>query len=119
MGTCSNQFIGNIGIAETAAVPGGDTLNTTGGQRRATRRLRPVAKLEVSPEIIRLLPAEFVKRHCLLPLAVRNGTLHIATAAPGNQRVIDDIRLLSGLGSGGDSQRPPPKSPQKSPSATR
>src|SRR6267142_536571 len=27
----------------------------------------------------------------------KNGTLHIATADPGNQRVIDDIRLLSGL----------------------
>src|SRR6185503_2829717 len=25
------------------------------------------------------------------------GTIHVATAAPGNQRVIDDIRLLTGL----------------------
>src|SRR5256885_10695149 len=28
---------------------------------------------------------------------ISNGTIHIATADPGNQRVIDDIRLLSGL----------------------
>ena len=88
------ESIGNIGNAETAAVPGGDTLNPTSGQFGL---LASLAKLEVSPEIIRLLPAEFVKRHCLLPVAVRNGTLHIATAAPGNQRVIDDIRLISGL----------------------
>ena len=28
---------------------------------------------------------------------MRNGTIHVATSEPGNQRVIDDIRLLSGL----------------------
>jgi len=100
------ESFGNIGNAEAAAVPGGDTLNLTGGQSgvlgspphlATSSPTIPVAKLEVSPEIIRLLPAEFVKRHCLLPVAVRNGTLHVATAAPGNQRVIDDIRLISGL----------------------
>ena len=97
---------GNIGNVEAAAVPGGDTLNVTDGQAGtlgSPARLGtlppaiPAPTLEVSPEIIRLLPAEFVKRHCLLPLAVRNGILQIASAAPGNQRVIDDIRLLSGL----------------------
>ena len=33
----------------------------------------------------------------MLPLQVHNGAIHVATAEPGNQRVIDDIRLLSGL----------------------
>jgi type II secretory ATPase GspE/PulE/Tfp pilus assembly ATPase PilB-like protein len=56
-----------------------------------------LAKLAVSPDIIRMLPAEFVKRNRILPFEIANGTIHIATSAPGNQRVIDDIRLLSGL----------------------
>jgi type IV pilus assembly protein PilB len=54
-------------------------------------------KLEPSLEAIRALPADFAKRHRILPLAIQNGTLSVATADPGNQRVIDDIRLLSGL----------------------
>ena len=54
-------------------------------------------KLEASPDAIRLLPAHFVKRNRVLPLEIQNGTLRVATAELGNQRVIDDIRLLSGL----------------------
>src|SRR5262245_24378987 len=48
-------------------------------------------------EALRALPANFVKRHRVLPLEIRNGLLRIATAEPGNERIIDDIRLLSGL----------------------
>jgi type IV pilus assembly protein PilB len=63
---------------------------------------RPVSrrnsvKLEPSLEAIRALPADFAKRHRILPLAIQDGTISVATADPGNQRVIDDIRLLSGL----------------------
>jgi type II secretory ATPase GspE/PulE/Tfp pilus assembly ATPase PilB-like protein len=57
----------------------------------------PLANLEIPAEVIRALPAEFVKRHQVLPLEISQGTLHIATAQPVNERVIDDIRLLSGL----------------------
>jgi len=56
-----------------------------------------LSRLAIAPEAIRALPAHFVKRHRVLPLEIRDGTLHIATAQPGDQRVIDDIRLLSGL----------------------
>ncbi len=88
------ESIGNIETDNAAAVQGGGALNGAGGQER---QLAGLAKLELSPEIIRLLPAEFVKRHSLLPFAVHHGAVHIATASPGNPRVIDDIRLLSGL----------------------
>jgi type II secretory ATPase GspE/PulE/Tfp pilus assembly ATPase PilB-like protein len=54
-------------------------------------------KLHVTPEALRTLPAEFVKRHRVLPLKVHDGAIHIATCDPGNQRVVDDIRLISGL----------------------
>ncbi len=56
-----------------------------------------LAKLAVSPEAMRSLPAEFVKRNRVLPYAVRNGTLYVLTAEPGNGRMTDDIRLMSGL----------------------
>jgi len=55
------------------------------------------AGLTSSPEAVRALPADFVKRHRILPIKIADGTLHIATHTPGNQRVIDDIRLLTGL----------------------
>lgn len=63
----------------------------------AGRRLGTLARLSVSSEAIHTLPADFVKRHRVLPFEIHNGTIHVATADPGNQRVIDDIRLLSGL----------------------
>jgi len=63
----------------------------------AGNRLGSLAKLIVSPAAIRALPSDFVKRHRVLPFEITNGTIHVATAELGNQRVIDDIRLLSGL----------------------
>ena len=51
----------------------------------------------IAPEVVRLLPAEFVKRHRVLPLEVRDGSVRIATAELGKQEVIEDIRLLTGL----------------------
>src|SRR5262245_12995687 len=55
------------------------------------------AGVEISSEAVRALPADFVKRHRILPFQLRDGTIHIATAELGNQRVVDDVRLLSGL----------------------
>jgi type II secretory ATPase GspE/PulE/Tfp pilus assembly ATPase PilB-like protein len=55
------------------------------------------AKQTIPTEALRVLPAEFVKLHDVLPLALRDGAVEIATANPGNQKVIEDIRLLSGL----------------------
>src|SRR5262245_47102487 len=53
--------------------------------------------MEISSEAVKLLPAEFVKRNRVLPIKLVGGTLHIATEQPGNQRVIEDIRLLTGF----------------------
>jgi type II secretory ATPase GspE/PulE/Tfp pilus assembly ATPase PilB-like protein len=66
-------------------------------ERASGGRVTDLAKLSIPPEAVRALPAEFVKRHQILPVAVHNGTIEIATANPGDQRVIEDIRLLSGL----------------------
>jgi type II secretory ATPase GspE/PulE/Tfp pilus assembly ATPase PilB-like protein len=85
---------GNLGPEQAAAIPGGDTWNGNAGQ---CKQLHNLAKLEVPPEIVQVLPAEFVKRHTLLPIAIHHGTLQVVTATPGDPRIIDDIRLLSGL----------------------
>ena len=67
------------------------------GMKGQGNRLITLAALDISAEAIRILPAEFVKRHRVLPLAIEEGVLHIATTQPGNEEVIEDIRLLSGL----------------------
>jgi type II secretory ATPase GspE/PulE/Tfp pilus assembly ATPase PilB-like protein len=89
-----SESIGNLESDDAMAVPGSITSNLAGG---AAVFLHGLAKLEIPPEVLRVLPAEFAQRHCLLPLALRNGTLRVASATPGDRRVIDDIRLLSGL----------------------
>jgi type IV pilus assembly protein PilB len=53
--------------------------------------------LSISPEALRALPADFVKRHTILPLQIEQGTIRIATASPCDPRLVDDIRLLTGL----------------------
>jgi type II secretory ATPase GspE/PulE/Tfp pilus assembly ATPase PilB-like protein len=89
-----DNAIGNVGDDFSQKIGSLDGLTDKQGRNR---QLDNLAKLEVSPEVIRTLPAEFAKRHRIVPFQIANGSLHIATAAPGNQRVLDDIRLLSGL----------------------
>ena len=67
------------------------------GEPRQGTGFVPAAKLPVAAEALKLLPKEFIKRHRVLPWRIRNGVLSVATAEPGDQRIIDGIRLLSGL----------------------
>jgi type II secretory ATPase GspE/PulE/Tfp pilus assembly ATPase PilB-like protein len=76
------------------------TMGGIGGGSDRTSSLWPritLAGLSIPPEAVRMLPADFVKRHRVLPFKLNNGTIHVATDQPGNPRVIDDIRLLTGL----------------------
>jgi type II secretory ATPase GspE/PulE/Tfp pilus assembly ATPase PilB-like protein len=72
-----------------------EELSTTNGG--LTSNQGSAARSGASNEAIRSLPAEFVKRHRIHPLRIDNGTLHLATAEPGRHRVIEDVRLLTGL----------------------
>jgi type IV pilus assembly protein PilB len=71
----------------------GEAFRRNGGAGRTVS----LAKLEITADALRALPAEFAKRHMVLPIELHNGSIDIATTAPGNQRVVDDIRLLTGL----------------------
>ena len=53
-------------------------------------------ELEISREVLDRLPKEFVQTHGVLPIGFEDGTLCVATADPGNRRLIEDIRLVSG-----------------------
>ena len=74
-----------------------DAGNSNSNSNSNGNRAAALPRLTVSPEAAGALPAEFIKRHRVLPLKMSGGTIVIATAEPGNQRVIDDIRLLTGL----------------------
>jgi type IV pilus assembly protein PilB len=65
--------------------------------QREGNRLCNLPKVVISPEALRLVPSEFAKRHRVLPLSVRDSTIEIVTAQAGNQKLIDDLRLLTGL----------------------
>ena len=62
-----------------------------------SRQLTGLGRLNVSPEAVRLLSVDFAKRNRLLPFELKNGVLHVVMADPGDERVVDDIRLMTGL----------------------
>jgi len=75
----------------------GNVTVQTGNGNGSTRLAGSASKPEVSPDVARALPAEFAKRHRIVPVSVDSTTIRILTASPGQQQVIDDIRLLTGL----------------------
>ena len=56
-----------------------------------------LTRVEVPADAVRVIPLEYVRRENIIPVALHNGTMRVATADPGNSRVIEDLRLLSGL----------------------
>src|SRR5688572_15795353 len=83
----------------TGELPGESTTGPTSNGSGANGSRVKSSFFQGAPqaEALRALPADFVKRHRVLPLEIRNGSIRVATADPGNARVIDDIRLLSGF----------------------
>jgi len=60
----------------------------------------PIADLkngEVDPEIARLVPEDFARRHLVLPLGRQNGHIAVAMSDPANLPLLNDIRLITGL----------------------
>ncbi|MCC6232701.1 MAG: type II/IV secretion system protein [Verrucomicrobiales bacterium] len=72
-------------------------------RRSASERnglLIPELEAVVPTDVLRLLPAEFAKQNNALPLSVREGVLRVALGDPAEReasRVIEDVRLLTGL----------------------
>ncbi|MGO8678091.1 MAG: GspE/PulE family protein [Limisphaerales bacterium] len=90
---------GRSGLLASAGGNGPAAAESNGGVPGHVRgsRLQVLGQAEIPGEVMRALPAEFVKQHRILPLRLEDGVIEIATAAPGDRQVIEDIRLLTGL----------------------
>ena len=55
----------------------------------------------VPPEIVRLLPQKYIRSHRVFPIALgpgeRRGKLFVATSAPQNLAVLDEIAFITGM----------------------
>jgi type II secretory ATPase GspE/PulE/Tfp pilus assembly ATPase PilB-like protein len=81
------------GKTERTAYDLGSTLDAATSLDAA----KTFSKLAIAPEVLKTIGADFAKKHRVLPLALNDGILDIATAQPGNSRLVDDIRLLTGF----------------------
>jgi len=54
--------------------------------------------LELQPEVMKLIPADFIKRHMVVPLRVdyKSKRMEVIMARPDNLHVLDEISLLTG-----------------------
>ncbi len=72
-----------------------DALLTSLSEQLSLDRVS-LASVKVPPEVARAIPLAFLERHSVIPLALTGATIRIATANPGDRKVIEDIRLLTG-----------------------
>lgn len=50
-----------------------------------------------TPEALRCLPADFARRHRVLPLTIQAGVLRLAVEGRAGESLVEDVRLLTGL----------------------
>jgi type IV pilus assembly protein PilB len=57
------------------------------------------SQIVLTPEVMRLLPQDFIKRHMVLPMRVdmQHKRLEVVMARPDNLHVLDEIALLTGF----------------------
>ena len=54
-----------------------------------------IAKLNMTKEVLGLIPLDIMQKYLAIPFGLMGNTLHVAMADPGNLFVIDDIRFLT------------------------
>jgi hypothetical protein len=67
-------------------------------ERQLARKVPSIdlARIEVDPAFIEIIPAEMARKHRVLPLFVSR-VFTIAMADPSNQRAVDEIEALTGF----------------------
>lgn len=55
-----------------------------------------ISRVEIPPEILKLIPVDVVQKHKVLPVSRAGSTLVVAMADPTNYMVIDDLKFLTG-----------------------
>ncbi|MEN6326268.1 MAG: ATPase, T2SS/T4P/T4SS family [Syntrophomonas sp.] len=56
-----------------------------------------LGKMNIEPELIKLLPSQLIRLHKILPIARNAKALTLAMADPFDQQAIDDVRMATGL----------------------
>lgn len=56
-----------------------------------------VSKMEADPELLEILPEEFMREHEIIPIAKERGKLVVATTNPNNRDAIDEITFITGI----------------------
>lgn len=56
-----------------------------------------LSKFEVSPDVIKLVPAELAKKYQLIPIQANKGTLVVAVCDPTNISALDDLKFRTRL----------------------
>jgi len=56
-----------------------------------------VSKLQIDPEIIKIIPPSLAYKEKVLPIVVRDSEITVAMADPDNLQLIDDLRAVTGL----------------------
>jgi type IV pilus assembly protein PilB len=56
-----------------------------------------LSSVDISEDVVKLVPREVSERHQLIPIALHGSTLVVAIVDPGNFHAIDDLKFLTGL----------------------
>lgn len=57
---------------------------------------RELTNISLTPELLRSVPEDIVRKHCVIPLQIADDTLTIALSNPANLAILDDIRFFAG-----------------------
>jgi len=60
-------------------------------------RANELGNMTIDPEGIRLLPAQTIRTHQILPVDHTNSTITVVMAAPINHQILSDIKMVTGL----------------------
>jgi type IV pilus assembly protein PilB len=54
-----------------------------------------LSRFEVDPKILKLIPADVARKHCVLPLKREGRTLTVAMADPGDHGLLQDLKFIT------------------------
>ncbi|WP_373532484.1 GspE/PulE family protein [Vampirovibrio sp.] len=90
----SGQFIGLV------LVKAGKITTEQLGQALAVQyglKYANIVKMPLNPELMSLLPDEFIRDKQVVPIAKERGRLVVAMVNPGNREIIDEITFITGM----------------------
>ncbi len=84
-------------VLEDLELISGEELASALALQYGCRTLGKLARLSVSPDLLKLIPLEAAMRHLIFPLKREGGRLAVATADPTETKVLSNLAADSGL----------------------